>query len=188
MDSLATPDPLHLKQPPFHGEAPLKPARPPVRPEGTVAGDDEGERVSRERAADRPGGAWAPDMPGDAPVGADIPPGDAVFGEEHTPLEGRAPLQVEEIDIEPHVISLKEQPDSGHQRPDALIPGFRNGEHLAVHRRIGPKVAGEDDPLDLRAGIGPHPDDADTAERRRDVGCRGDCTGLNVRGLMHDRM
>jgi len=52
-----------------------------------------------------------------------MPPGNAVLGEEDPPLEGRTAVKVEEIDLEPHVVTAEERLYRGDQRPDGFVAG-----------------------------------------------------------------
>jgi hypothetical protein len=75
-----------------------------------MAGDDDGEWVTRQGSADGPGTARNTQVPRYPAVGADPAPGDLALSEEDTGLEFRAALKGQNGQIESDGPSLKEAP------------------------------------------------------------------------------
>ena len=79
--------PFHLQQPDLHLPSSLEPTGGSVRLQGPVTWDHEREWIAGQGISYRSCTTGNAEMPGNAPVGTHIPPGDCMFSEENMTLE-----------------------------------------------------------------------------------------------------
>jgi len=158
---------LHGQQRPFHLAPPLITAYFALRPHRPMTGDNDRERVRRQRPPDRPAASRRPDLPCDPPICADPAPWYSIFRKQDPPLELPARLQRDHFQIEGDGLALEkaldplpEFDDPRGRLPPCLGIFFQDG------RRRGLPRPAQENLSDPRSGRRFPPDDAHPPKSR----------------------